>query len=77
MSCCVFPVYIRIWYRLEISTGELEEVQPRQDEGVGHLQLEQGVSRMGALELELAEARKAKKTLEGKVRGLEEELERM
>ena len=72
---CLYSLCIYILYgRLESSVGELEEGQPGQDEGVGHLQLEQGVSRMGALELELTEAREAKGRLEGEVRWLQEEL---
>ena len=61
-SCCVW---------LERFAGEL-----RQDDGAGHLQLEEGTSGKGALELELAEAREAKERLEGEVRWLQEKLER-
>ena len=50
--------------------------EPRQDEGVSHLQLEEGTSGKGALELELVEAREAKERLEAVVRRLQEELER-
>ena len=50
--------------------------EPRQDEGLSHLQLEEGTSRMQALELEFAEAREAKEKLEEEVRRLQEELER-
>ena len=68
--------FLCISSRLKTSTRELKEEQPRRDEGVGHLQLEQGASRVGALELELAEAREAKRRLEGEVRQLQEKLER-
>ena len=43
---------------------------------MSHLQLEEDVSGMRALELELAEAREAKERLEAEVRWLQEELER-
>ena len=60
---------MNVW--LERFAGE-----PSQEDGVGHPQLEEGTSRMQALELELAEAREAKKRSEGEVRRLKEELER-
>lgn len=62
--------------RLESSTGELEEGQPRQDKGMGHFQAEKDASIMEALQLELTKAREAEGRLEGEVRKLQEELDR-
>ena len=67
-------MYTNVW--LESSAEELEEEEPRQGKAVSYLQLEGGTSGTGALELELAEARKAKGRLEGEVKWLQEELER-
>ena len=60
---------MNVW--LESFAGELS-----QDNGVGHLRLEEGASRKGALALELAEARVAKERSEEEVRRLQVELKR-
>ncbi len=62
-------MHINVW--LKRFAGE-----PKQEDGVSHLQPEEGASGKGGLELELAEAREAKERLEGEVRRLQEELER-
>lgn len=56
--------------------GEQKEGQPSHKESVGHLQPEKSASIIGALELELAEAKESKARLEEDVRLLEEELKK-
>ena len=70
--------YLLFNYRLEDVTRQLDELQSSQEEEVSYLtkQLERTTSRMGALERELAEAKRTKEKMDEVVRGLKEEREK-
>ena len=64
--------------RLEDATRQQVELQSRQEEEVSHLkeQLERTTARMGALKVELSEARKTEVKVNEVAKGLKEELEK-